>query len=280
MTTPPSPWAPGGGWPAPYPPPMTPVAVVPTVPPPATGGRRGGWKMLAVFVAAEITFIVVSLLAVVPFAVADPSLAEGSPLPGDVLLVALAVPTLLAAAVAVGGTALVGSGPRPGRLLRELAVAWNWRDVGIGLALGLGGLLLTIPAAALWAWWVGADEATSAVGDVFDGQSLAPGIAVTVFLVVWLVAPLCEEVLYRGVLWRAFEHWRWHRWLIFAVTTVVFSFAHLELLRTPLLLVVSIPIGLARVFTGNLLSSVVAHQANNFLPAIGLLLITLGVAPA
>jgi hypothetical protein len=29
--------------------------------------------------------------------------------------------------------------------------------------------------------------------------------------------------------------------------------------------------------TGNLLGSIVAHQANNFLPAVGLLLITQGV---
>jgi uncharacterized protein len=32
--------------------------------------------------------------------------------------------------------------------------------------------------------------------------------------------------------------------------------------------------------TGNLLASIVAHQANNFLPAIGLLLLTLGAAPS
>jgi uncharacterized protein len=53
---------------------------------------------------------------------------------------------------------------------------------------------------------------------------------------VWLVAPLSEEVLFRGAL----EHWRWNRWLVFTATSVVFSVAHLELLRTPLLLVLSI----------------------------------------
>jgi membrane protease YdiL (CAAX protease family) len=83
-------------------------------------------------------------------------------------------------------------------------------------------------------------------------------------------------VLYRGVLWQAMEYWRWNRWVIFGLTTVLFSFAHLELLRTPLLVVISLPIALARLLTGNLLASIVAHQANNFLPAIGLLLITQG----
>jgi membrane protease YdiL (CAAX protease family) len=235
--------------------------------------------MLGVFAAAEVTFLLISLLALVPFVIADPSMLDG-PLPGAALLVALAVPTALATLVALGGTRLFGGGPPAGRLRRELAVRCNGRDLGIGLALGIGGMLLTIPASAVWAWWVGEDQANSAVGELFDGQALFPVTAVAVFLVVWLLAPLCEEVLFRGVLWRALEHWRWNRWLIFGVTTVAFAFLHFELLRTPLLVVISIPIGLARMFTGNLFASVVAHQANNFVPALGLLLITLGVVPA
>ncbi|HYZ07863.1 MAG TPA: type II CAAX endopeptidase family protein [Pseudonocardiaceae bacterium] len=271
----PSSWTPAGGFPAP----MRPVAVAHPVPPPEVRGRRGGWAMLGVFAAAEVTFLLVSLLALVPFVIVDPGLSDG-PLPGGALLVALAVPTVLAALVALGGTRLLGGGPAAGRLRRELAVGCSWRDLGIGLALGTGGMLLTIPASLIWAWWVGEDQANSAVGELFDGQALFPVTAVAVFLVVWLVAPLCEEVLFRGVLWRALEHWRWNRWLIFGVTTVGFAFLHFELLRTPLLVVISIPIGLARMLTGNLLASVVAHQANNFVPALGLLLITLGVVPA
>ncbi|QTR04237.1 CPBP family intramembrane metalloprotease, partial [Saccharothrix algeriensis] len=124
--------------------------------------------------------------------------------------------------------------------------------------------------------WVGGD-ANSAVGDAFAGRQLGPVAAGVAFLAVWLLAPLGEEVLFRGVLWRALEHWGWNRWVVFAVTTVVFSVAHLELVRTPLLLVLSVPIGLARVFTGNLLASIVAHQVNNFLPAVAVLLTTTGV---
>jgi len=97
------------------------------------------------------------------------------------------------------------------------------------------------------------------------------------FFAVWLVAPVCEEVLYRGVLWRAMEHWGWNRWVIWVLTTLAFSFAHLELLRTPLLVVISLPIALARLLTGNLLASIAAHQANNFLPAIELLLMSQGM---
>lgn len=246
---------------------------------PQAGGRKAGWLMLVVFLAAEATFLLASLLVLVPFAIVDPTVAGGGPLPAKALLAALVVPTTLAALVAIGATRLLGSGPRPGRLRRELAVRWDWRDVGLGALLGVAGLVITIPASAVWAAWVGVEQANSAVGEAFDGQLLDPGWAVTLFLAVWLIAPVCEEVLFRGALWRALEHWHLNRWLIFVLTTLVFSVAHLELLRTPLLIVVSLPLALARALSGNLLSSIVAHQVNNLLPAIGLLLMTLGVMP-
>lgn len=271
-------WGSYGGWPPGWYPPPGGSLSVDGRPPPA-GGRKAGWRMLAVFLTAEATFLLASLFVLLPFALADPRVAAAGPLPPMALLAALAVPTTLAALVAVGATRLFGSGPRRGRLLRELSVRWIWRDVGYGLVLGAAGLVLTIPASALWAAWVGTDRAHSAVGEAFDGQLLDPVTAVTLFLVVWLIAPMCEEVLFRGALWRALEHWRLNRWLIFVVTTLAFSVAHLELLRTPLLIMISLPIGLARVMTGNLLSSIVAHQANNLLPAIGLLLMTLGLMP-
>jgi uncharacterized protein len=61
------------------------------------------------------------------------------------------------------------------------------------------------------------------------------------------------------------------------VSTAIFAAGHLEPLRTTLLLVVAVPIGLARLFTGRLPASIVEHQMNNFLPALALLLTSLGV---
>lgn len=238
---------------------------------------RRGRRLLAVFAVAEVTFLLSSLLVLVPFALASGDLAAGGPLPPAALVTALVVPTVLAAMVAIIGAGLVGRGRLRERLRTELALRWRLPDLGFGLALGAAGVVITVPASLLWAYWVGEDQATSAVGEVFDGQRLPLGIGLMVFFAVWLVAPFCEEVLYRGVLWRAMEYWGWNRWVIFVLTTLAFSFAHLELLRTPLLVVISLPIALARMFTGNLASSVVAHQTNNLLPAIGLLLISQGV---
>jgi membrane protease YdiL (CAAX protease family) len=233
--------------------------------------------MLACFVVAEVTFLVVSVLVLVPFVLASRHGGAGVRLPGGALLAALVVPTVAAGVVAATGAGLLGRGHLLERLRGGLSVRWRLRDAGLGLALGIVGLVVTVPASWLWARWVGMSQANSAVGQAFDGLRLPLGLGLTLFFAVWLVAPMCEEVIYRGVLWRAMEYWRWNRWVIFGLTTVLFSFAHLELLRTPLLVVISLPIALARLLTGNLLASIAAHQANNFLPAIGLLLLTQGV---
>ncbi|EUA04117.1 CAAX protease self-immunity family protein [Mycobacterium kansasii 824] len=68
-------------------------------------------------------------------------------------------------------------------------------------------------------------------------------------------------------------------WAALAVTTVVFALAHLELTRAPLLVVVAIPIALARLYSGGLLASIVAHQVTNLLPGIILMLAVAGVMP-
>jgi membrane protease YdiL (CAAX protease family) len=237
---------------------------------------RRGWLMLAYSVAAYVTFLVTQVLVLLPFALASRHGGADVRVPGAVLVIGLVVSAVAASVVAVAGAAHLGQGNLRERLRSELSLRWRLRDVGFGLALGVAGLVLTWPASALWALSVGKNHANSAVGEVFGGQRLHLGWALLLFFAVLLISPVYEEMLFRGVLWRVMEYWRWNQWVIFGLTTVLFSFAHLELLRTPLLVVVSLPIALARLLTGNLLASIVAHQTNNLLPAIGLLLITQG----
>lgn len=245
---------------------------------------RHGWRMLVCFVVAELTFVVASVLAVLPFLLVQRG--PDARLPGAALLAALVVPTVAAGLVAVIGAALIGQGNLLERLHNQLSLRWGPLDLGLGLIVGVLGLAVTVPASLVWVRWVGESQANSAVGEVFRDQRLPLGWALALFFAVWLIAPLCEELVYRGVLWRAMEYWRWNRWVIFGLTTVLFSLAHplfswsySELLRTPLLILISLPVALARLLTGNLLASIAAHQVNNFLPAIGLLLLTLGAAP-
>ncbi|RJQ74374.1 CPBP family intramembrane metalloprotease [Pseudonocardiaceae bacterium YIM PH 21723] len=190
------------------------------------------------------------------------------------LFLALSVPPLLAAAVGVVATIVRGNGPWV-----DLRLEWRWRDVTSGLAFGIAGLGLTLMAARVWTYFVGDKNATSAVGSLLDGIQMSPALAVLVFLQVWLISPICEEIIYRGLLWGAIERENWGRFTAFVLTTVVFACSHLEPSRTPLLLIISLPLGLSRLITDRLLTSIVTHQVNNFLPALGLLLGILGVLP-
>ncbi|MFC5995264.1 CPBP family intramembrane glutamic endopeptidase [Pseudonocardia hispaniensis] len=197
------------------------------------------------------------------------------PLGVTALAIGLAVPTVLAAGLAILITVRRGNGPRI-----DLGLRFSWRDVGIGLAFGFGGLVLTIPASVIYASLLGPDRATSSVGEVFAGLSSGVAGALVVFVIVVFLAPVCEEIVYRGLLWGALERHGAGRWVAFGLTTLLFALAHFEFSRTPLLAVIAIPIGLARVVTGGLTASIVAHQINNLLPGIALLLMLLGVVPS
>ncbi len=116
------------------------------------------------------------------------------------------------------------------------------------------------------------------MGEAFGDVQAGPVLALVVLLAVAVVGPACEEILYRGLLWGGVEKLG-GRWAAFGVSTLLFALAHFEFQRTPLLLVVAIPIALARLYTGRLLASIVAHQINNLLPAIVLALGLLGVVP-
>ncbi|TDD51999.1 CPBP family intramembrane glutamic endopeptidase [Saccharopolyspora elongata] len=224
--------------------------------------RTHRWGLGAFFFAQAIFVLVSVTLAA----------ALGSP-DGMALVLMLVLPTVLAGAVAVLITIVRGNGPR-----LDFGLEWRWSDVTTGLAIGGIGLVTTTIATMLWAQWMGPD-AQSTVSGLLDGVQLPPALAVVIFLHVWLVAPLCEELLYRGLLWGAMERLRWSQLNVFVLSTAVFAIGHLEPERTALLLVIAIPIGVARMVTGRLTASVVAHQVNNFLPALGLLLLSLGLLP-
>lgn len=196
-----------------------------------------------------------------------------APVAVSTVVLVVAVPTLLAAGLAVLVTLLRGNGPSV-----DLRLQWSWRSAGVGALFGVGGLTVALPAALLWLTIVG-EDADSAAGAAFGGVRGTWGWAIVAFVVIALVAPFCEEIVYRGLLWGAVEP-RWGRWAALIVTTVVFAIAHFEWTRAPLLLVVGLPIGLARLYTGDLAASIVAHQVTNLLPGVVLMLSVAGAVPA
>lgn len=219
-------------------------------------------------VEAVLLLAAVFLAAILSPGPPDPS----APVPIDTALVGTIVPTALAALAAVVITKLRGNGP-----LVDLRLVVTWADVKVGLKIGAGGMVLTVVAAYLWTRIVGANDANSAIGSLLDDGRMSVTPAVVMFLYVWLIGPVFEEIIFRGLLWGAIERQKWGRWAAFGLSTAIFAASHLEPLRTTLLLVIAIPIGLARLRTGRLPASIIAHQLNNFLPAVATLLVALGV---
>ncbi|WP_410670929.1 CPBP family intramembrane glutamic endopeptidase [Amycolatopsis sp. cmx-4-68] len=200
------------------------------------------------------------------------------PLPMRVVLLGTMLPTMIAAGVAVLITCVRGNGP-----VADLRIEWRWADVKTGFRYGCVGLVFTTLGAYLWTQLVGNANATSAISALVEDRKMSVPAAVVMFVYLWLLGPICEEIIYRGLLWGAAEQlqWRSERWgrvAAFLLSTAVFAASHLEPLRTTLLLVIAVPIGLARLVTGRLPGSIVAHQVNNFLPALTILLGALGVA--
>ncbi|KWX67522.1 CPBP family intramembrane glutamic endopeptidase [Mycobacterium sp. NAZ190054] len=220
---------------------------------------------LGAFLLVEAVYLATSLL--LGFALGGPGEVHVS----TVLLV-VGVPSACAAVVAIVATRLRGNGPR-----LDLGLHWDWRGAATGMLFGVVGLLVTIPASLLWVQIVGAD-ANSAAGEVFGGIRSGWAWAIAVFVLIVVVAPVCEEIVYRGLLWGAVRQ-RWGRGAAFGVSTVVFAVAHLEWTRIPLLLVIAVPIGLARLYTTNLTASIVAHQVTNLLPGLVLMFTVAGALP-
>lgn len=261
----PPPTGPFPSAPPPYPPQRAPVGA--PEPPAFEDPPLHRWGIGA-YVLVEILFLGSSFL--IAALLVDP---EGPSVAAVIL--GLSVPTVLAAATALLITRVRGNGPRI-----DLGLRWSARDVAAGLLWGLGGLVVSVPASLVYVAIVGPDNATTAVGQAFDGIRVGWPVALGVFVLVAFVAPVCEEIVYRGLLWGAVTKHGANRWVAFAITTLLFAMAHFELTRTPLLLVVALPIGLARVFTGRLPASIVAHQVNNLLPALALALALTGGVPA
>lgn len=180
------------------------------------------------------------------------------------LLLLLFLPNLFLGAGPAAISKLRSNGPT-----EDFGLKPTWRDLKVGLACGGLSLLVAWIAGVLLLSirrdTAGTRSALEDIGLLSGGKSVWLAVAA---LFVFAGAPITEELLTRGALWKALEHHRIPKVVILALTALIFAFLHEESWRTLGLFAQGMAIGTARMITGRTSSSIVAHATNNLLPAV------------
>jgi len=94
-------------------------------------------------------------------------------------------------------------------------------------------------------------------------------VVLSVFAV--LVAPLCEEMFFRGLAYPALKQ-RWGMPVAISIVSMLFALIHLHVPSLPLLLALAVGLTLAYEYTGSLLTPITMHALFNLLNVIAILL--------
>ncbi len=181
---------------------------------------------------------------------------------GPLILLAF-VPNLLLGVGPVVASRRWGGGTRVDFGLRPTV-----RDLRVGLACGGFSLLAAYVLNLVLLQVYGDDYLSDSTTEVLRSMTSGLGWLVFAALVVVVAAPLTEELLFRGALWTGLAHHRVPPWVILVLTALIFAQVHGEPERTLALLGQGIAIGMARLITGRVSASVIAHATNNLPPAL------------
>lgn len=163
-----------------------------------------------------------------------------------------------------------GRGPK-----RDFGIAMRWRDLGIGLACGgvaivIGILINIILSRVIFSGAAGSgDSGLGQLSDLSNGRTIWLALFA---LFAFIGAPITEELMFRGALWGALEGFKINRYVVLVLVTLVFAYGHQEPQATLALFCQGLAIGTARMITGRISSSMVAHATNNLIPALILFL--------
>ena len=153
----------------------------------------------------------------------------------------------------------------------DLGWAIRWSDVGWGVVGGVASIVLATAVASITTMIFG--DFSSSAGDLVDEVGEDRLVLVALVVGIGVVAPIVEEVCFRGLFWSALAKRGTAPWWTTGWTALAFACFHLEPVRIPLLLTTGLVLGYLRQRTGRLGAPIVAHMVNNSLAALGLLLV-------
>jgi CAAX protease family protein len=115
----------------------------------------------------------------------------------------------------LGAVALTAAARRGGGVVRDFFVEGRWSDVWQGLIAGVAAQFLLVPVVTLpiiWLFDIDPDEISEAARDLTDRANDPVGI-VALVLAVAVLAPVVEELFFRGLLYGALRKRENLRWL-------------------------------------------------------------------
>jgi membrane protease YdiL (CAAX protease family) len=148
----------------------------------------------------------------------------------------------------------------------------RWTDVPLGLAAGLVTQLVLVPvlyAPALWLTDIDADELSKEAQDLTDKATDPLGVVLLVVIVV-VLAPVIEELFFRGLFQRA-TYRRFGSALAIVFPAVVFGAVHLQPLQFPALVLFGLVAGMLVARFDRLGPAIWAHVGFNAIAVVSLL---------
>jgi membrane protease YdiL (CAAX protease family) len=229
-------------------PPQTAPPSPPAAPPEEPSDRFPRWPLWTPLAAVAIGLTAGILLASTVTAVTG--LDEGSPWATSIANILIQV-CVVAGAIAVAG---VRTPPR----------LWHFgiRRAPLTLSVGmvLAALALFYGFSAVYGAIVQPDNPQTIIEDVGANESAALLLAGALMVIV--VAPICEEVFFRGFLFRVLRV-RMSFWAAAVIDGVVFGLVHGSLVIAPVLAVLGVLLCWVYERTGSLVPAIAVHVLNN-----------------
>jgi len=232
---------------------------------PGEAPRWGAPDLVVAFLVAQFAsalgFALYASVQGVPLAELDRdalSIAEIALLQVPLWLGLLGVPLL--------ATRLRGNGPR-----RDLGLRTTLRDAPRGLAIGVACQLVLVPLVTLPVFLLTDAQRDDLEAPARELTDKAEGLGVLLLaLVVVVMAPLAEEVFFRGMLQRTLAR-RLPIWPAMLVTSVLFGVSHFQALQLPALAAFGLVLSLLAHRSGRLGPAIWAHVGFNATTVVALL---------
>jgi membrane protease YdiL (CAAX protease family) len=155
----------------------------------------------------------------------------------------------------------------------------TWGQLAAGVGAGLSLMAISVPISFLTERAIGAwkgnqylehlKHATGS-GSLERLVHQAPmnwGLVAGVLVLTTLVAPLAEELVFRGLVFNSLRH-RLGLWAGAIISGLAFAAVHGSVLQLPAIWLMGVLLALVYSKTGSLWSSIVAHGVNNFLATV------------